>query len=179
MLITEMSQKECREFLTRATMGRLGCVRGNFPYVVPIYFAYEADQMYGFTSLGRKIEWMRTNPNVCVEVDEVVNPSHWKSAIVTGRYEELTDSTSYRWEREQARTLLEKRFLWLQTAYAALRHRGTGWQDPAIFYCIHIESMTGHIATPDLSEVREFADEAAAPCLALEPAAAGAATAAL
>lgn len=40
MLIQKMSLQECREFLGRMGKGRLACSRGNQPYVIPIYFAY-------------------------------------------------------------------------------------------------------------------------------------------
>ena len=35
-----------------------------------------------------KVEWMRSNPLVCFEVDEVQNQNRWSSVIVFGRYEE-------------------------------------------------------------------------------------------
>ena len=32
------------------------------PYIVPIYFSYDGKHLYGVTTLGQKIEWMRSNP---------------------------------------------------------------------------------------------------------------------
>jgi uncharacterized protein len=156
--ISEMTEKECREFLVHSSFGRLACARENEPYIVPIYFVYEPDHLYGFSTFGQKIEWMRSNPRVSVEIDEVPNHFRWKSVIVSGRYEELPDEPKYRTERDQARMSLEKRFLWWQTAYAAmqLRRRQTHPTrysvDPPLFYCIHIERMTGRKATPDSLE---------------------------
>jgi nitroimidazol reductase NimA-like FMN-containing flavoprotein (pyridoxamine 5'-phosphate oxidase superfamily) len=43
MLITKMRNRECRELLTRLGFGRLACVSNNRPYIVPIYFSYDAD----------------------------------------------------------------------------------------------------------------------------------------
>jgi len=155
-----MTEMECREFLARSSLGRLACARENEPYIVPIYFAYVPDHLYGFSTFGQKIEWMRSNPRVSVESDEVLNHSHWKSVIVSGRYEELPDEPKYQTERDQARMLLEKRFLWWQTAYAAmqLRRRQTHPTRhlvvPPLFYCIHIEGMTGRKAAPDSVEGR-------------------------
>ena len=88
MLIQEMSPHGCRDLLARLGLGRLGCARNNQPYIIPIYFAYEPDRLYGFSTVGQKIEWMRANPLVCVEADEVVNHNDWASVIVLGRYEE-------------------------------------------------------------------------------------------
>ena len=44
-LIHEMSDNECRAVLARGSIGRLGCALDNQPYVVPIYFAYEPEDM--------------------------------------------------------------------------------------------------------------------------------------
>ncbi len=94
MLVNEMTGKECREFLARSSFGRLACTRESEPYIVPIYFVYESDHLYGFSTFGQKIRWMRSNPRVCVEIDEVPNHFRWKSVIVSGRYKELPDEPS-------------------------------------------------------------------------------------
>src|SRR5579863_1195450 len=109
MRISDMQDHECRDTLRRLAFGRLGCARDNQPYIVPIYFAYEPDHLYGFATLGRKIEWMRTNPRVCVQLDEVFGNDNWTSVIVVGRYEELPDTPGYANERGKAQSLLEKR----------------------------------------------------------------------
>jgi nitroimidazol reductase NimA-like FMN-containing flavoprotein (pyridoxamine 5'-phosphate oxidase superfamily) len=71
---------------------------------VPVYFVYEKDSLYSFSTVGQKIEWMRANPLVCVEVDEVVNPQQWVSVVVFGRYEELLDAPEWQGAREVAAT---------------------------------------------------------------------------
>lgn len=91
MVIREMSKDECLRVLAGSRLARLACARGNQPYVVPVYLAYHEASgcLYGFTTPGQKIEWMRANPLVCVEVDEVETPERWVSVIAEGRYEEL------------------------------------------------------------------------------------------
>ena len=59
---------------------------------------------------GQKIDWMRLNPRVSVEVDEVKSHLQWKSAIITGRCKELPGTSEYSSERSQALTLLQKRY---------------------------------------------------------------------
>ena len=66
----------------RLGYGRLACACNNRPYIVPIYFVYDDDRLYCFSTLGRKIEWMRENPLVCVEADEVRGHDDWTSVIV-------------------------------------------------------------------------------------------------
>jgi uncharacterized protein len=149
MLMSEMTGDECRDLVTRLGFGRLACAHQNQPYIVPIYFAYEPDHLYGFTTLGRKVEWMRSNPLVCVEVDEVLSHFRWSSVVVLGRYEELPDTPEYAGVRLQAQVRLETRALWWQTAYAASQVRGEPDSAKAVFYCIHVEEMTGRRATSD------------------------------
>jgi uncharacterized protein len=149
MLIRDLTPQECRDMLTRIGFGRLACARDNQPYIVPIYFAYEFDLLYGFTTVGRKIEWMRTNPKVCLEVDEVLSHFKWMSVIVMGRYEELPNTPEFRRKREHALVALEKRMFWWRTALAAKQLPTRHKDAEPLFYCIHIDSMTGHRALPD------------------------------
>ena len=148
MLITEITSEECREILARSGFGHLACSHNNEPYVVPMYFAYETEYLYGFSIFGRKIEWMRANPRVCIEVDEVVSHSSWASVIINGLYQELPNSGEHYSERQHAYSVLEKRALWWQAAEAAKELRTTQ-PFPPIFYRIHIDAITGHRATPD------------------------------
>ena len=97
---------------------------------------------------------MRLNPRVCVEIDEVPNHFRWTSLIVNGGYEELPDEPDYHTERDHAQMLLEKRFLWWQTAYAAMQLRSKTERQPPLFYSIHIDDMTGRKAIPDSVEAR-------------------------
>ena len=102
MLIQELTREECLDLLDRAHLGRLACACETQPYIVPIYFAYDNDYLYSFSTVGQKIEWMRANPNVCVETDEVTNSRQWLSVVVLGRYEELPDTPEWHNTREYA-----------------------------------------------------------------------------
>lgn len=95
MVIREMSRNECLHMLAGARLARLGCAHENQPYVVPVCLAYDdaSECLYGFTTPGQKIEWMRANPLVCVEVDEFTADDQWVSVIAFGRYEELPETT--------------------------------------------------------------------------------------
>jgi hypothetical protein len=152
MLIRDMSPQESRDLLGRLGVGRLGCAHNNQPYIVPVYFVYEPDRLFGFATFGQKIDWMRTNPRVCVQADEVRSHFDWHSVIVLGRYEEFPDTPEYKEQRSHALALLEKRHLWWQTADAANQTRNTRQAAP-VFYCIHIEDITGHVAFPDPTEI--------------------------
>ena len=149
MFIHEMSESECRQALQQATVGRLACALDSQPYVVPIYFALDREYAYGFTTLGQKIEWMRSNPLVCLEVDERSSHNQWHSVIVFGRYEELPGLPEFEAPRVKAHELLQKHAMWWEPAYVGAAHRALPHSDTPIFYRIRIDRMTGHRATPD------------------------------
>ena len=152
MLVTQMSEEECRHLLARLGFGRLATSFEGQPYIVPIYFAYDCDRLYSFSTVGRKVEWMRTNPRVCVEADEVVSHFLWSSVVVLGRYEELLDTAKHEEARLRAEAKLAERALWWQTAYAATQPRSGDQPCKPVFYCIHIEEISGRRATADRFE---------------------------
>lgn len=142
MLINEIQESECREILTRASVGRLGCSLNDQPYIVPVGMACEEDYIYVFSTLGQKIEWMRTNPKVCMQVDEVQGQSDWASVIANGEYEELADPQRAD-ERDHARRLMEKRHHWWLNALAERRIQLRDQDITPVFFRIRISSVTG------------------------------------
>jgi uncharacterized protein len=152
MLITKMRSRDCRELLARLGFGRLACASNNRPYVVPIYFSYDDERLYCFSTLGRKIEWMRENPLVCVEVDEIVAHDNWVSVVALGHYLEFSNSRKDVKAREYIRSLIERRPLWWQSGYNAVQVRHKRKPVIPVFYCIQIEEMTGVRAFPDTRE---------------------------
>ena len=159
MLIQEMTADECSTALEQADFGRLACVRDEQPYIVPIYFSYDRTHLYGLTTFGQKIEWMRSNPRVCVEVDERTSHFQWTSVIVFGRFEELKDAPEHEAARAHALEILQKRDMWWQPACIATEKRE---QRPPIFYRVHIEQVSGHRAVPDAIEAATLARSASA-----------------
>lgn len=149
MFIHEMSDDECCRVLANATIGRLACARDNQPYVVPIHFAFDDSYLYGFTTVGQKVEWMRSNPLVCFEMDEVVSDNQWISIVVFGRYEELPDTPAYESARIHAHKLLQRRVMWWEPAYISPQHRDQPHSVTPVFFRIHIQKMTGHRATTE------------------------------
>jgi nitroimidazol reductase NimA-like FMN-containing flavoprotein (pyridoxamine 5'-phosphate oxidase superfamily) len=149
MFIHEMGDTECRLVLQSASVGRLACARDNQPYVIPTHFAFHGDYIYGFSTFGQKVDWMRSNPLVCFEVDQITSDSQWVSIVVFGRYEELPDASQYQWMRAEAHKFLGKRAMWWEPAYISQKHRDQAHSLIPIFYRIRIEKMTGHRATLD------------------------------
>jgi len=142
MRIDELNDSECREILARTSMARLACSLNDQPYVVPVGIAYEENDIYVFSTMGQKIRWMRSNPRVCVQVDEVHSQSDWASVIANGEYQELPEP-QFEHERAHARRLLEKRHHWWLNAMAERRILLRDEEIKPLFFRIRISSITG------------------------------------
>lgn len=146
MLIHELTPAECREVLGRATYGRLGCSRHDQPYVVPFVFQFDPSGtcLYSISTVGQKIHWMRENPKVCVEVDEVVDQLRWMSVLAMGRYEEIHDAQHDQDLRRQADDLFKHRSNWWLPALGKLAS-GEERPSPVVFRIV-IDKLTGRRA---------------------------------
>jgi uncharacterized protein len=153
MKISEMNRQECRDSLARMGFGRLGCAYRNQPYVVPIYFAYNTNHLYGFSAMGQKIKWMRSNPLVCLEADEVRHHDDWTTVVAQGRYEEILDTPKYASLRSAVQASLQKRTMWWQTGFAAAKSRRQFKPQIPVFFSIRIKQITGLRASPDPAPV--------------------------
>jgi nitroimidazol reductase NimA-like FMN-containing flavoprotein (pyridoxamine 5'-phosphate oxidase superfamily) len=152
MLIQELTKSDCLGALAHARLGRLACARENQPYVVPFYFVYDKGYLYGFTTPGQTVAWMRSNPRVCVEVEEGgVDSGEWTSIIVFGRYEELPDTPEREQERLRAHELLQQHAEWWQPGCASCALRHAAQPVTPIFYRIWIDRITGRRATASLA----------------------------
>jgi nitroimidazol reductase NimA-like FMN-containing flavoprotein (pyridoxamine 5'-phosphate oxidase superfamily) len=96
--VQEMRNEDVEEILQRVGYGHFACSRNDQPYVVPIHYVYDKQYIYIYTTDGMKTEVIRTNPQVCLQVEEVVDNGDWRSVIVTGEAEQIIDNK----EREEA-----------------------------------------------------------------------------
>jgi uncharacterized protein len=163
MEIQEMTEPECRAMLARRTVARLACARNNQPYIVPIHVDLEGAFLYGYATLGQKIEWMRQNPLVCLESDELITHGQWASVIVFGHYEELPNTPENAGLRGTAERLFQKHPVWWEPALVPLAAHD---QRTPIVFRIRISRMTGRRAAPDPAKTahdREHASEARGP----------------
>jgi uncharacterized protein len=103
--VREMSREEIARLLGRGWYGHLGCSRDGHPYVVPMSYVYDGDDIYFFTTEGTKTEFIAANHEVCFQVEEVESPDDWQSVMLTGRAELLRDAA----EIERAMYLVSER----------------------------------------------------------------------
>src|SRR3982750_1473618 len=85
-----MPQGEMQALLLRVSYGHLGCTRDGHPYIVPMHYAYDGQDLYFFTTEGTKTECMAANAEVWFQVEEVTSPSYWRSVMVLGEAHKIT-----------------------------------------------------------------------------------------
>ena len=147
MLIQEMTRQASLDFLAHKRFGRLACVREGQPYITPTSFALDGNHIYSFSTEGQRIEWMRLNPLVCVEVDEIESPQKWCSVVVLGRYEELPKTEETEAARQHAYSLLQRRPQWWEPGYAKTILHGEEREFEPVYFRIHIRQVSGRRAT--------------------------------
>jgi nitroimidazol reductase NimA-like FMN-containing flavoprotein (pyridoxamine 5'-phosphate oxidase superfamily) len=57
--------------------------------VVPINYLFDQRSIYSHSLPGKKIDAMRVHPRACLQVDQIDDDFHWRSAIAFGRFEEI------------------------------------------------------------------------------------------
>lgn len=64
------TKKKIEEIMKKAIVCRLAMCENNIPYIVPVCFGYEDNFLYIHSaSKGKKINILKKNPNVCIEID--------------------------------------------------------------------------------------------------------------
>ena len=149
MVIHELTMPACLDLLTHNRLGRLACARANQPYVFPIFFALHENSLYCASTIGQGIEWMRENPLVAIEIDEIDSAQQWESVIVSGRYEEFADTPETRDMRQLAWSLLQEHKLWWEPGYAETILGGAERPMVPLYFRIGIGRITGHRATKE------------------------------
>lgn len=67
-LVSEM--EEIERILNKAKVLRVAFSNNDRPYIVPVNFGYESGRLFFHTGYeGKKMEFLRANPEVCFEVD--------------------------------------------------------------------------------------------------------------
>lgn len=148
MRVLQISEEECNQLLGRVSLGRLACSLDDQPYVVPACFAYEPERLYIFSTVGKKIHWMRLNPKVCLQVDEIENRSNWISVVVYGIYRELSEPQCSA-EKERAKQQLAQSTEWWLEPLAERREQTGDLSIEPVFFRIDILSVSGLRGVPE------------------------------
>ena len=148
MLIESMTRQTSIDLLKRARVARLGYIHDGQPYIVPMLFAFNVDYLYSFSTEGQKIAGMRANPQVCVEVDDLVTTQQWETVIVLGRYEELPDTEEHETSRALAYALIQRRPAWWEPGYVKTIVDGKERPLESLYFRIRIDQISGRRGLP-------------------------------
>jgi len=113
--VEDMAPAEMHALLQRESFGHLGCARDGRPYVLPMNYAYDGKELYFFTTEGMKTQFIEANPQVCLQVEEITDSTHWRSVMVIGKAEQITKSE----ETQRAMKLITERNPFLTPAISA------------------------------------------------------------
>ena len=109
-----------------------------------LYFDNESQCLYSFSTVGQKIDWMRSNPTVCVEIDDVADQGQWTTVLVFGRYEEVKESAEDDVTRRRALHLFNQRPQWWLPGIA--KREGSSEHHTPVIYRIVIDRISGRRA---------------------------------
>ena len=144
-MLGQLNDTQIQNILSSQAVGRLACADGKQPYIVPVTYTYDGKYIYGQTNEGTKLKMLRKNPNVCFEVDMMMDMRNWQSVIVYGKFEELKNE-----QAKKARDILFGRVFSLMTSSTihAHEHEVTEELDDSnrvkyVMYRIKIRKVTG------------------------------------
>ncbi len=140
--VHEMSGAEIEEMLGRIGYGHLACARNNQPYVVPIHYVYEKPDILVYTTEGLKTEIIDENPQICLQLEELVDDTDWQSVVINGEAERLVD-------REKKEDVLKKVLSRNPTLTPAISIRWVNdWirENKEVIFRIKPTTMTGRSA---------------------------------
>lgn len=88
-----LSERDCRELLRRAQVGRVAVSVGEVPAVFPVNYMVVGDEIFFFTTEGTKLRAAAAEVTVTFEVDHIdpFAETGW-SVMVVGRARERTES---------------------------------------------------------------------------------------
>ncbi len=90
-----LSEYKIEALLHGAIVGRIACCDHSGdgrPYLVPLAFGYDGRSLFAHTGPGRKLDLMRANPLVTIEVDEATASDRWSSVVADGTFVEISDA---------------------------------------------------------------------------------------
>jgi nitroimidazol reductase NimA-like FMN-containing flavoprotein (pyridoxamine 5'-phosphate oxidase superfamily) len=92
-----LSRDEALEILAGEYVAHLGVISNDAPYVTPMSFVVDGDRILFRTMAGRKLDAIRANPTVCIEVSRYhEDTGDWESVIVEGKASLVEDDETRR-----------------------------------------------------------------------------------
>jgi len=96
-----------------------------------------------FATAGKKVDWMRANPMVWVEVESIVSGREWQTVVIFGRYQELPNSPEFHEARLLAHALLATTPTWWEPGGVKIFQQGVERLLQPIYLRILIDEISG------------------------------------
>lgn len=98
-MIKNLEQKEKEYILENNYIGHLGYIYQGKPFVIPITYFFDTQRniIICYSGEGHKIDAMRKNSKVSLQVADIDSVNNWKSVLVHGIFEQHfgSDAKSY------------------------------------------------------------------------------------
>ena len=146
MIVQEMREADCFSLVRRQFIARLATCANDLPYVVPVQYGLADGMIFSFSMPGLKVDNMRKNPNVCLQMEEMQDSRQWRSVVVAGKFLELHSDD----ERQHAWEVLQRRKGWWEPG--ALKPEKSAMAvgtSPHLFYKVSIDRITGRLTVDD------------------------------
>lgn len=146
-MIQNIEEKEMRFILENNYVGHLGYIYQNRPFVVPITYYFDKDKnaVICYSGDGHKMNAMRINKEVCLQISAINTVNNWKSVLAHGKFEQHFGSNAkaylHQFSLGVKDIILEKEQTKLDFIYefsSKVNEEG----NPIVFL-IEIEEMTG------------------------------------
>jgi nitroimidazol reductase NimA-like FMN-containing flavoprotein (pyridoxamine 5'-phosphate oxidase superfamily) len=144
-MVGKLTDEEVVMLIRKSIVARLGCSDGERTYVVPITFGFFTSYFLCYSLEGMKVDMLRKNPNVCLEIDDIEDFYNWSSVVVFGTFEEIKDEAGI----AEAKRHLSDITIRKKADETPLPPEATRPQEQPvsykniIYYKIHITEMTG------------------------------------
>jgi nitroimidazol reductase NimA-like FMN-containing flavoprotein (pyridoxamine 5'-phosphate oxidase superfamily) len=146
-MFINLEDKEIKFVLENNYIGHLGYIYQNKPYVVPITYYYdkESNTIICYSGKGHKIDAMRKNNDVSLQIADIESVTKWKSVLVHGTFKQHFGSDAkanlHRFSLGVKEVILEKerRELNFISEFSSKIYN----DDVPIVFIIEIEEITG------------------------------------
>jgi len=145
MPIEIMSQADCRTLIRDERLGRLACCKDDRPLVVPIYYVCSGNLIYCFSMPGQKLDVMRANPNVCLEIENIERINRWKCVIIQGVFREFSTPE----DKDAAWEILKVHNDWWEVGGQQVQETDQDGKRLTAYFSISMDLISGREAISD------------------------------
>ena len=89
-----LNKEQINNKLQSQSICRLGCIDDDHVYIVPVTYFFNGNCIFAQSREGKKINLLRKNPKVCIEIDIINSMNNWQCVIAQGIFEELKDEAA-------------------------------------------------------------------------------------